>query len=462
MVWNFNNSYTNLPEIYYSKVKPEIFNKTKLFLYNKDLAREINLNLEKYNENEICDILLGNKLINKEFFSQAYAGHQFGNFTILGDGRALLLGEHVTKNKKRFDIQLKGSGKTPYSRNGDGKAVLGSMIREYLISEAMHNLGVSSTRALAVIKTGENVLREKLEPGAILIRVAKSHIRVGTFQFGSLLKKREEFDKLINYTIDRLYPDLNKKQNKFIYFFERICELQINLIIEWMRVGFIHGVMNTDNMSLSGETIDYGPCAYLDNYNPKTVFSSIDIKGRYSFENQPKIALWNLARFAETFLHLIDEKESKAIRIIEEILNKYNDKYEQNWHIMMSKKLNLDLNKNNNNIIKEFLDIMHIYKLDYTNTFINLENNSLNKNIFKNWIEKYKKLKTIKYKNVNPYIIPRNHIIEKIINQSYNNNFDLLYNFEKIIKNPYNKDSDKIFTTPPNDVEKVYQTFCGT
>ena len=213
---------------------------------------------------------------------------------------------------------------------------------------------------------------------------------------------------------------------------------------------------------INGELVAPKSDNYLDNYNPKTVFSSIDIKGRYSFENQPKIALWNLARFAETFLHLIDEKESKAIRIIEEILNKYNDKYEQNWHIMMSKKLNLDLNKNNNNIIKEFLDIMHIYKLDYTNTFINLENNSLNKNIFKNWIEKYKKLKTIKYKNVNPYIIPRNHIIEKIINQSYNNNFNFLYNFEKIIKNPYNKDSDKIFTTPPNDVEKVYQTFCGT
>jgi len=464
MVWNFQDSYTNLPSIFYKKVKPDLFNNKKLILFNKDLANEIGLNFDKFDENEICDILLGKKLINKEFFSQAYAGHQFGHFTILGDGRALLLGEHITKNNQRLDIQLKGSGRTPYSRNGDGKAAMGPMIREYIVSEAMHNLGIPSTRALAVIKTGESIIRERIEPGAILVRVAKSHIRVGTFQFGSLLKKYKEFEELINYTIERLYPELINTKDKYIKFFEKICESQINLIVEWMRVGFIHGVMNTDNMSLSGETIDYGPCAFLDIYNPKTVFSSIDRMGRYSFENQPKISLWNLARFGETILHLIDDNETKAIKIIEEILNKYNEIFNLNWNIMMCKKLHLDLkNESENlNIIKEFLDLMHIHKLDFTNTFLKLENNTLDKNIFEKWKEKYDKLKLNKSININPTIIPRNHIIEKIIHNSYNNDFKLLYEFEKAIKKPYNINKNKIFHSQPNDNEKVYQTYCGT
>ena len=462
MEWNFQDTYINLPNIFYSKVKPNIFNKKKLLLFNNDLAEEMGLNFDKYDENEICDVLLGNKILNKEFFSQAYAGHQFGHFSILGDGRALLIGEHITKNNQRFDVQIKGSGKTPYSRNGDGKATLGPMIREYLISEAMNSLGISSTRALAVITTGENVLREKFEPGALLIRIAKSHIRVGTFQFGSLLKKQNEFDNLISYTIKRLNPELINSDNKYINFFETICDLQISLIIEWMRVGFIHGVMNTDNMSLSGETIDYGPCAFLDNYNPKTVFSSIDKMGRYSFENQSKITLWNLARFAETILHLIDNDENKAVRIVEEILEKYNKKFNINWNLMMSKKLNLDLNSTNEEIIKEFLDLMHIYKLDYTNTFLDLENNTLDENIFKNWVEKYKKNKLKKFKNINPKIIPRNHIIDQIINEIYSGNYSQLYEFEKILKNPYEKIENKKYIVPPLESEKVFKTFCGT
>tara|TARA_B100001248_G_C27255425_1_gene395849 strand:- start:53 stop:739 length:687 start_codon:yes stop_codon:yes gene_type:complete len=228
-----------------------------------------------------------------------------------------------------------------------------------------------------------------------------------------------------------------------------------------MRVGFIHGVMNTDNMSLSGETIDYGPCAYLDQYNPKKVFSSIDKIGRYSYENQPKIALWNLARFAETILHLIDSNEKKAVKIVEEILLNYKKYFDLNWNLMMSKKLHLDFNNENENIIKEFLDLMHIYKLDYTNTFLELENNSLDKNIFEKWICKYNKLKFKKNTKINPNIIPRNHIIEKIIKDSYLNNYDLLYEFEKVIKQPYSNNDNK-FKIPPSDSEKVYQTFCGT
>ena len=462
MVWNFQDSYTKLPSIFYSKVNPENFSNKKLVLFNSDLAGQLDLDFSKYDDDEKCNILLGKNKLNKNYFSQAYAGHQFGNFTILGDGRAVIIGEHITNNKQRVDIQLKGSGQTPYSRNGDGKAALGPMIREYILSEAMHNLGISSTRALAVITTGENVLRDRLEPGAILIRVANSHIRVGTFQFGSLLKNREEFQNFISYTISRLYPDIDNNNDKYLKFYETICDLQIKLVVDWMRVGFIHGVMNTDNMSLSGETIDYGPAAYLDEYNPKKVFSSIDKMGRYSFENQSKITLWNLARFAETFLHLIDSNEKAAIKKIEDILNKYKKLFDQSWLIMMSMKLNLDTNNNNEEIVKEFLDLMHIYKLDYTNTFLDLENNTLDKKIFKNWEEKYKNNKIRKFKNVNPQIIPRNHIIEEIINEVYSNNYGQLYEFEKLLKNPYEKIENKKYITPPLESEKVFETFCGT
>jgi len=462
MNWNFQNSYTELPSIYFSNVKPDNYENPQLLLFNSDLANELNLNISN-NDKEICDFLLGKNQNSKNFFSQAYAGHQFGHFTILGDGRALILGEHINQNKTRFDIQLKGSGQTPYSRNGDGKATLGPMIREYIVSEAMHYLNIPSTRALAIITTGEKILREKFEPGAILVRVAKSHIRVGTFQFGSLLKNKKEFKNLINYTIDRLFPEIKNNENKYLVFFRKTCALQIKLIVEWMRVGFIHGVMNTDNMSLSGETIDYGPCAFMENYNPKTVFSSIDKMGRYSFENQSKICLWNLARFAETFLHLIDDNEKKAIRLVEEVLNEHLEIFNNSWLKMMSKKLNLELSNNNIEIVNDFLDLMHIYKLDYTNTFIELEKNKLDKNIFNNWLIKYNLRKSKKYKNINPFIIPRNHIIENIINDSYNKNFLNLISFNKILKKPYEENiNNKEYTKKAEEHEKVHQTFCGT
>ena len=461
MKWNFQTSYSELPNIYYSNVKPENFKNPKLILFNTNLANELSLNVNN-NDKEICNFLLGQTSDNKKFLSQAYAGHQFGNFTILGDGRALLLGEHINKKNRRFDIQLKGSGQTPYSRNGDGKATLGSMIREYIVSEAMHNLHIPSTRALAVISTGEKILRDKFEPGAILVRVAKSHLRVGTFQFGSLIKNKEDFKKLINYSIKRLHPEI-KNGNKFLNFFRKICELQIKLVINWMRVGFIHGVMNTDNMSLSGETIDYGPCAFMDTYNPKTVFSSIDDNGRYSFENQSKIVLWNLARFAETILHLIDDNQNKAIEIVENILNENQEKFEIKWLEMMYKKINLSDDNKNKELVKELLDLMHIYKLDYTNTFIDLKYGKLDEKIFKNWMSKYSLRKKEKHSQINPIIIPRNHIIEEIINDSRNEDYQSLYLFNKVIRKPYDKNSiDKKFLTPPDDNQKVYKTFCGT
>ena len=462
MNWNFQNTYTNLPSIYYSKVKPHNFDNPKLILFNEELANELNLKVN-YNEKEICDFLLGKGLDNNKFYSQAYAGHQFGHFTILGDGRAVLLGEHINNDNKRYDIQLKGCGQTPYSRNGDGKATLGPMIREYIVSEAMSNLQIPSTRALAVITTGEKVLREKLEPGAILVRVAKSHIRVGTFQFGSLLKNVKEFENLINYTIERLYPEIKDNKNKYLIFFKKVCDSQINLIINWMRVGFIHGVMNTDNTSLSGETIDFGPCAFMDSYNPKTVFSSIDKMGRYSFENQFKIILWNLARFAETFLHLINTNENSAIKIIEEILEEKKEKFNEAWLVMMNKKLSLDIKNNNNEIIKEFLDLMHIHKLDYTNTFLELEKNRLDMKIFKNWFCKYNLIKSKKHNDINPYIIPRNHILEKVIKESYKGDFSNLLEFNKVLSSPYKENNIiKKYMHPPNEQEKVFQTYCGT
>ena len=462
MNWNFQNSYTQLPNVYYTKTKPQDFENPRLLLFNSDLANELNLNVNS-NEEEICDFLLGKKNKENNFFSQAYAGHQFGHFTILGDGRAHMLGEHINNKNKRYDIQLKGSGLTPYSRNGDGKATLGPMIREYLVSEAMHFLNIPTTRALAVILTGENILRHGFQPGAILVRVAKSHIRVGTFQFGRLLKNTSDFDNLIYYTIKRLYPEIKKNKNLYLNFFKKICEDQVNLIIEWMRVGFIHGVMNTDNMSLSGETIDYGPCAFMDTYNPKTVFSSIDDNGRYSFENQSKIVLWNLARFAETILHLIDDNQNKAIEIVENILNENQEKFEIKWLEMMYKKINLSDDNKNKELVKELLDLMHIYKLDYTNTFIDLKYGKLDEKIFKNWMSKYSLRKKEKHHQINPIIIPRNHIIEEIINDSRNEDYQSLYLFNKVIRKPYDKNSiDKKFLTPPDDNQKVYKTFCGT
>ena len=287
--WNFENSYLELPDIFYSKTKAENFPKLELILKNKDLIDTLNINHENF-DNLLLDTIY-NKQLNS--FSQAYAGHQFGHFTILGDGRATLLGEHINNNKERFDIQLKGSGKTPYSRNGDGKGTLKSMLREYIVSEAMHNLNIKTTRSLAILNTGQKIRRETFEDGGVLVRVAKSHIRVGTFQLASLSKKQSDIKELLEYSINRLYPELFNEDDKYLKFFEKITIEQMNLILDWQRVGFVHGVMNTDNMSLSGETIDFGPCAFLDEYNPNKVFSSIDKNGRYAFNNQPKIALWN-------------------------------------------------------------------------------------------------------------------------------------------------------------------------
>ena len=463
--WNFENSYLTLPNIFYSKTRAEKFPNLKVLLKNKNLID--NLDLKNDDFDKIVLESINNGEINS--FSQAYAGHQFGHFTILGDGRATLLGEHINNSNERFDIQLKGSGKTPYSRNGDGKGTLKSMLREYIVSEAMHNLDIKTTRSLAILNTGEKIQRETYEEGGILVRVAKSHIRVGTFQLASLSKKKNDIEELLEYTIKRLHPEILNEADKYLKFFEKITADQINLIINWQRVGFIHGVMNTDNMSISGETIDYGPCAFLDEYNPNKVFSSIDKNGRYAFNNQPKIALWNLARLAETFLHLIDVNEELAIKKIENILMRYEVKYHDFWMEMMKNKIGINQDHaKDKDLIKELLDLMQVFKLDYTNTFIEIENDNFKKFDFMHeWIAKLnlrkqlnKNDKEVKFSN--PKIIPRNHILENVLNECKNGNYKNLTRFISILKNPYSSDIPEEFIKEPTNEEKVYETFCGT
>ena len=479
--FNFINTYSNLNEVFYTHLKPVSVTKPELVLFNEGLASSMGLDFSSLTTHKKAALFSGNYLPRgAEPLSQAYAGHQFGHFTILGDGRAHLLGEHVTKNAQKFDIQLKGSGRTPYSRSGDGRAVLGPMLREYIISEAMYALGVSTTRSLAVVSSGEKVIRETPLPGAILTRVATSHIRVGTFQFIAMKQDRKLLQTLLDYTINRHAPELNEAENKALALLENVIELQADLIVHWMRVGFIHGVMNTDNMTLSGETIDYGPCAFVDEYDPNAVFSSIDQMGRYAFANQPKIAQWNIARLAETLLPLIEPNLEKSIELAEQKLIKFNDLYKSKFLIMMRAKLGLfGSEQNDEKLVNELLDWMHKNHADYTNTFRALTvNDKFTENIydnkeFKTWEKCWRArqqqnkepissaLKLMK--ETNPAVIPRNHNVEKALESAHEENFRPLKNLLKVIKEPY-KDGTHLdnYQTLPNSSERVYQTFCGT
>ena len=479
--WKFDNTYPKLPNIMLSKINPTPVKDPKIVILNNDLSKEIDLDFTEVNDNELALIFSGNKLPEgSETISQAYAGHQFGHFTILGDGRAHIIGEHITKQKKRFDIQFKGSGQTPYSRNADGRSALGPMLREYLVSESMHNLGVPTSRSLAVIKTGENVIRETELQGAILTRVASSHIRVGTFQFALISENIDNLRSLINYTIKRHYPNLSKSKNSVIEFLESVIDKQIDLICHWMRIGFVHGVMNTDNMAISGETIDYGPCAFIDNYDPGTVFSSIDKYGRYSYYNQPRIAKWNLERFAECLLPIINQDNKKAVEIATEVLSKFPNKYKEKWLTMMRKKLGLTgQEKEDEKLIVELLSWMHKNNADYTNTFCYLmENLKVNSKIFqdeqfkirkKKWIARsklnnntYKKSLDI-MKKANPLVIPRNYHVEEALKFAIEkNDITKINNLINIIKDVNCDDATlSIYQSPGQNKEK-YVTYCGT
>ena len=470
-----------LPSEFHSYVLPKKVVSPKLAIFNHDLSTELGIDFSSLQPEEISNLLSGNIIPDgSSLIAQSYAGHQFGHFTILGDGRAILLGEHILGDE-RFDIQFKGSGPTPYSRSGDGLAAIGPMLREYLISEAMHHLNIPTCRSLAVVETGEDVIREQKYPGAILTRISRSHIRIGTFQFAVIQEDKSLLKKLFNYTIERHFPNLIESKNKALDFLYLIIDQQAELITNWMRVGFIHGVMNTDNVALSGETIDYGPCAFMDHYDPLTVFSSIDHQGRYSFANQPIIAQWNLARLAETILPLISDNNEKALKLAEEAINAFADLYQSKWLDMMRRKIGLLTKKNEDkDLISELLDIMQKYKADFTNTFRFLSKDTLSgDDIFKTeefltWYKKWKlrlKKESNTFENIkkimdtnNPRVIPRNHLVEKALKSAEEGDLETIVDFSKIIKNPYSSSIDvpKKYLNPPNDNEKVLQTFCGT
>ena len=334
--WLFDNSYSRLSNDLLVKQSPIPVKSPKLVILNKELSKDLDLNFTNISNEDLSQLFSGNILPSgSNSIAQAYAGHQFGHFTMLGDGRAVLMGEHLSKNNERFDIQFKGSGKTPFSRSGDGRAALGPMLREYIISEAMYGLNIPTTRSLAVVKTGENVMRNKYLPGAILTRVASSHIRVGTFQYLAATQNDKNLKVLIDYVINRHYPNIKSSKNQALDLLKTLIDVQINLVVNWMRIGFIHGVMNTDNMTISGETIDYGPCAFMDEYNPETVFSSIDHNGRYAFLNQPKIVKWNIARFAECIIPFIDSDKDKAVEMATKTINTFEEIYQKKWLNMM-------------------------------------------------------------------------------------------------------------------------------
>jgi len=398
---------------------------------------------------------------------------------MLGDGRAIIIGEHLGKNNRRVDIQFKGSGKTPYSRNADGRAALGPMLREYIISESMHALKIPTSRSLAVVETGEDIIRETSLPGAILTRVASSHIRVGTFQYIAMRKDISTLKKLVSYTINRHYPELKNNKNIALSLLKVVIKKQIELVMNWMRVGFIHGVMNTDNMTISGETIDYGPCAFMDTYDPKTVFSSIDHHGRYSYGNQPDITNWNLLRFAETLIPLISKNENKAVEIIKETFNKFNKIYKESWINMMRKKLGLfERKKEDENLINQLLLWMNQNSADYTNTFCYLMGEDFIKDkiyqqlSFKKWYQEWRnRIKQNKkndnlsvdlMRSNNPLVIPRNQKVEEALESANKNDLKPFNNLLKILKKPYEKTKKKEYqlTVPTNG--ETYKTFCGT
>ncbi len=477
--WHFDNTYSKLPDTFKEDIKPTPVHDPELLILNDKLSKDLNLDFSKTDKGDLSKIFSGNSLPKgSTTIAQAYAGHQFGHFTMLGDGRAVLLGEHLVNNTNRFDIQFKGSGRTSFSRSGDGRAVLGPMLREYIVSEAIHALNIPTTRSLAVVKTGEKVVRENLLPGAILTRVASSHIRVGTFQYIAAKQNIDDLMTLVDYTIQRHYPEIKSSKNKALDLLNLVMERQCKLVVNWMRVGFIHGVMNTDNMAISGETIDYGPCAFMDHYDPKTVFSSIDKFGRYSFSNQPPITKWNLARLAECLIPLIDKNEDAAIKIATETIDNFQNIYENKWLNMMRDKLGLfGKDKDDLKLINDLLHWMESNQADYTNTFMHLMNiNSNNNSIYKdtnfiNWFKQWEsrvlinngsKEKSINLmKKNNPIIIPRNHKVEEALEAANNNDLNLINKLLSILNKPYDNQNDiDDYQSPSSNSE--YQTFCGT
>ncbi|MEL7431951.1 MAG: YdiU family protein [Chlamydiota bacterium] len=479
--FQFDTTYMALPSQLFTKGRPDQAPSPKIVMLNSALATSMGLTFSHLTKKEQAELFSGSRLPKgAEPFSQAYAGHQFGYFNILGDGRAHVWGEHLGPDGERYDIQSKGSGRTPYSRGGDGKATLGPMLREYLISEAMHHLKIPTTRSLAVVTTGEPILREELLPGALLTRVASSHLRVGTFSFAANKLGEKVAEKLIDYTIERHYPALIGSRNKALALLEMVMDKQAELITHWMRVGFIHGVMNTDNMSLSGETLDYGPCAFMDTYDPHTVFSSIDDLGRYAYANQPKIAQWNLARLAEALLPWIDHNTSHATHLATEIIEQFPKIYHKKWLTMMRSKLGLfGEQKSDEPLIVDLLDWLNNNHADYTNTFWDISQKAqpigglyAGKSFqawYLRWQDRRKQNRKplqssidLMQKN-NPALIPRNHRVEQALQAAHAGSFTPFKQLLAALEKPYeDRALFRAYRAPPSPSERVYQTFCGT
>ncbi|HEY2494356.1 MAG TPA: YdiU family protein [Paenibacillus sp.] len=480
--WNFDNSYARLPQLFSSSINPTPVSSPQLVILNEKLATSLALSTKALQSEEGVAVLAGNIIPEGALpLAQAYAGHQFGNFTMLGDGRAVLLGEQMTPEGERLDIQLKGSGRTPYSRGGDGRAALGPMLREYIISESMHALGIPTTRSLAVVTTGESVIRENDLPGAILTRVAASHLRVGTFEYVSQWGDVEDLRTLAEYTLQRHFPDVEGVENRYLHLLQEVIKRQAVLIAKWQLVGFIHGVMNTDNMAISGETIDYGPCAFMDTYDPAQVFSSIDRQGRYAYGNQPYIGNWNLAQFAEAILPLLHDNQSEAVELAQGALSEYTALYFETWIAGMRAKLGIfNEEVQDESLIKDLLDMMHKYHADYTNTFLALTFNTVEDTVLSGtpeftewhtlWQERLDRQQESKdsshelMRNSNPAIIPRNHRVEEALEAAEKcGDYSVMEQLLEVLSSPYAHSPEQaVYATLPVESARPYRTFCGT
>lgn len=479
--WNMSHSYATLPKRFFTQTDPTHVSHPSLVLLNTTLAHALDLNASKLREKEGVEILAGNRMLDSFYpIAQAYAGHQFGQFTMLGDGRAILLGEHTNQAGETVDIQLKGGGKTPYSRGGDGRAGLGPMLREYVMSEGMHGLGIPTSRSLAVVETGDKIIREEMLNSAVLTRVSASHLRVGTFQFAAAYGTTEDLRALADYAILRHDPDLANSDHKYIDFLKRVIDRQAHLIAKWQLVGFIHGVMNTDNMSIGGETIDYGPCAFMNTFDPATVFSSIDVQGRYAFNQQPNIGGWNIARFAETLLPLMDEDEEKAVERAQETIQTYGPTYYDYWLTGMREKVGMSVNKEEDGqLIEDLLDVMKREELDYTTTFMDLtlevggKECTVSSEGFRFWKSRWKKrleaeeesMKDIyeQMKRVNPAIIPRNDFVEEALKVAVEKkDFTLVEQLLNLLEDPFGYRDEQLEMMQKEIPKGPFRTYCGT
>jgi serine/tyrosine/threonine adenylyltransferase len=481
--WRLEHTYAQLPGMLHASVAPTPVRAPSLFLLNRRLAESLGLRAEALTGEGGAELFTGNRLPpGARPLAQAYAGHQYGHFTTLGDGRAMLLGEQITPRGERFDIQLKGAGPTPYSRRGDGRAALGPMLREYVISEAMHALGIPTTRSLAVAATGEEVWREDPLPGAVLTRVASSHIRVGTFEWAAARGYTGALEALIGYTLQRHYPDLAGVGNPARALLDAVVERQAALVARWMLVGFVHGVLNTDNVALSGETIDYGPCAFMDAYDPKTVFSSIDRNGRYAYGNQPRITQWNLARLAEALLPKLHDEEAQAVEVANEALESFTTRHERHWLAGMRRKLGLFTEEGEDQaLVESLLDWMRTARADFTNTFASLdspaseprEERRPTDEEYLRWHGRWQarlgrqphsadEAASLRRAH-NPAFIPRNHLVEAALAAAERGDPGVMERLLVVLAAPYDHGrTAPEYRTPAPDGNESYRTFCGT